>query len=438
MLTHEDNELLTRVGPGTPMGNLLRQFWHPVLWSYELPEADCPPLRVRLLGEDLVVFRDSNGDLGLMAENCPHRGASMFFGRNEEAGLRCVYHGWKFDLSGDCVDMPNEPAESNFKHKIHIAAYLARERNGVVWMYMGDRATAPGLPEIEWNMVPPEQVYVSKRVEFCNWVQGLEGDIDSAHAPFLHGRLDRKSGTPSSDKSPRIEAVNTEFGVAVAAQRTADDGGHYYRINEWLWPYYTLVPPGAGMMSAHIWVPIDDENHLSFVVSWTIDGPFPERTRQLMIHGIPDGRDTGHVSLDRRLPANGQAHSAWRSIYNTANDYGINWERQRTTHYSGLPGIWAQDAAMQESMGAIFDRTKEHLASTDLGIIQVRRRLVDAARLYEQTGELPAIAQDPALYRARAVSVVIPEGKSWVEDALRFAYVEGSTLGYPAGGRVED
>src|ERR671927_18697 len=183
MLSKEDNELLCRVGPGTPMGELLRQYWLPFLPSRDLPHADGDPLKVRLLGEDLVAFRDSNGQVGLLAANCPHRGASLFFGRNEEAGLRCVYHGWKFDTEGNCVDMPNEPAESDFRSKVKAIAYPTQERGGIVWAYLGPRKTPPPLPDLEGNMLPGAQAWAYQQA--ANWFQILEGHIDTAHVSFL-------------------------------------------------------------------------------------------------------------------------------------------------------------------------------------------------------------------------------------------------------------
>src|SRR3569833_735334 len=175
MLSQADNELLTRVGPGTPLGELFRRFWLPVLLPSELPQPDSDPIRVRILGEDLVAFRDSNSKVGFIQNNCPHRGASLFFGRNEEAGLRCVYHDWKFDVTGTCVDMPNEPAESDFKDKVTVTAYPCEEAGGVVWVYMGPPEKKPMLPCLEWMFVPPEQRVVSRYIQENNWVQGLEG-----------------------------------------------------------------------------------------------------------------------------------------------------------------------------------------------------------------------------------------------------------------------
>src|ERR671929_426924 len=181
MLSQQDNELVCRVGPGTPMGELMRQYWVPAMLSSELPSPDASPVRVLLLGEKLIAFRDSNGQVGLLDNNCPHRGASLFFGRNEQCGLRCVYHGWKFDVAGHCVDMPNEPPESNFKDKVRAIAYRCVERNGVIWTYLGPLETPPPLPDLEWNLVPENQRYISKRYQECNWAQALEGGIDSSH-----------------------------------------------------------------------------------------------------------------------------------------------------------------------------------------------------------------------------------------------------------------
>src|SRR5580692_11526447 len=186
MLTKEDNELISQVGPGTPMGNLMREYWVPAMLSSELPNPDSDPVRVMLLGEQLIGFRDTSGKVGLIQNLCPHRGASLFYGRNEEGGLRCVYHGWKYDTAGNCVDMPNEPAESNFKSKIHATAYPCQERGGVVWTYMGTREVAPALPDFEANQLPDEDINVTAVSRECNWLQGLEGDIDTSHLGFLH------------------------------------------------------------------------------------------------------------------------------------------------------------------------------------------------------------------------------------------------------------
>src|SRR5438132_2987893 len=202
MLKQEDNELITRVGPGTPMGNLMREYWVPAMLSSELPHADSDPVRVMLLGEQLIGYRDSSGKIGLLPNNCPHRGASLFFGRNEEAGLRCVYHGWKFDVDGNCLDMPNEPAESDFKHKVKATAYPCVERNGLVWSYMGPRETPPPLPDLEANNLPEGEYSVSAIQRECSYLQALEGDVDTSHVGFLHfGASGPESAAPGTVQS---------------------------------------------------------------------------------------------------------------------------------------------------------------------------------------------------------------------------------------------
>src|SRR5207244_3582330 len=221
MLKQEENELICRVGPGTPMGNFMREYWLPAMLSSEIPTADSDPLRVMLLGEQLIGFRDTNGKVGLVANNCPHRGASLFFGRNEEAGLRCVYHGWKFDVTGACVDMPSEPVESNFKSKVRADAYPCRERGGVIWTYMGPRETPPPLPDIEPNMLPDGTYTVGMTARNCNWLQGLEGDIDTSHLQWLHhGATKPESARPGTmgyyglqDRCPRYQVMETPGGT---------------------------------------------------------------------------------------------------------------------------------------------------------------------------------------------------------------------------------
>ena len=231
MLTAAENERVTRVGPGTPMGNVMRRYWQPAALSSELPENDGAPLRVRLLGEDLIAFRDSAGKVGLVDAFCPHRRAPMFFGRNEECGLRCVYHGWKFDRSGACVDMPSEPPDSLFKTKVTIAAYPAWEGGGIVWTYMGPPGTAPAPPDYEWMRAPATHAMVSKTFEHCNWLQAMEGGLDTAHSTFLHNnRLGDNTVLRTRDGAPRIEVEKNEYGYRYASLRNLGADGAYVRI----------------------------------------------------------------------------------------------------------------------------------------------------------------------------------------------------------------
>jgi phthalate 4,5-dioxygenase len=254
MLTKEDNELLTRVGPGTLMGSLLRRYWQPVLYSNELPDRDGAPARVRLLGEDLVAFRDTAGNVGLLPLHCPHRGASLFYARNEEHGLRCVYHGWKFDIAGNCVDMPNEPAEGNAARRVKKIGYPCREFGGAIWTYMGPDEP-PAIPELEWAHLPDSHKFTTKRFHECNWAQGLEGDLDSSHVGLLHSNLDKdvpsfsygwrpdgSYNTIGHHRSPGVETHETDFGLWVAARRPSKDGFFYWRATALILPFYTIIP----------------------------------------------------------------------------------------------------------------------------------------------------------------------------------------------------
>ena len=274
MLSQAENELLCRVGPGTLMGDLMRQYWVPACRSDELPEPDGAPLRVRLLGENLIAYRTTSGSVGLMQDACPHRGASMFFGRNEEDGLRCVYHGWKFDTTGACIDMPNEPAESNFKHKIKATAYPIQERGGIAWAYLGPRQTPPPLPDIEANMLPEGTCRLTNLLRECNWVQALEGDLDTVHVAFLHGgHRQPEQSRPGSfayysakQRAARYSVVNMPYGVMYGAYRDAEEESDYWRIAHFLFPFYTMVPTGMlGVQKiARAWVPVDDYHTLYF------------------------------------------------------------------------------------------------------------------------------------------------------------------------------
>src|SRR5437764_5112274 len=241
MLTAANNDMLTRVGPGTPMGNLVREYWIPACLSSEL-KADGEPMRLMLLGEQLIAFRDTDGRIGIMEHRCPHRCASLFFGRNEEGGLRCVYHGWKFDVTGACVDMPNEPAACHFKHKIRQTTYPTREAGGVIWAYMGPQAMMPELPQLEWTLVPQNQVYVHKRFQHCNYLQNVEGEVDSSPVSFLHREFQPEKFDAAiagqvllaraKDAAPKFLVEETEYGLAIGARRNWNPDHYYWRLTQ--------------------------------------------------------------------------------------------------------------------------------------------------------------------------------------------------------------
>jgi phenylpropionate dioxygenase-like ring-hydroxylating dioxygenase large terminal subunit len=396
------------------MGELLRQFWFPCLPSHELPEPDCRPVRVRLLGEDLVAFRNSNGEVGVLAENCPHRGASLYFGRNEEEGLRCVYHGWKFDTSGRCVDMPNEPAESNFKDKVKAVAYPCQDVNGAIWVYMGPRETPPALPPFEVTTLPADHVLPPHiMTEECNWVQGLEGDIDSSHIDWVHARLredSKERGTFNPDKRPRLEIVPTDYGAFYSAQRHWKDTDlKWHRITQYIMPFFTQIAAGdPNSISLRAWVPIDDNYHMLFSMSGRLDRPVTEQERQRSIDPFAEFHGYVKPTSDPR--------TRYYSVANMHNDYLVDHELQKKDLVFGVPFIGnIQDRAMTEGMGPIYNRWQEHLGTTDAMVIHVRRTLIDAAAALRARGVTPAHVDEPRLARVRSASILLPEGANWVE-----------------------
>jgi len=433
MLDHQDNEQLCRVGPGTLMGNLMRQYWVPAALSSELPEPDGAPLRVRLLGEDLIGFRDSSGAVGLVRNACPHRGASLFYGRNEQGGLRCVYHGWKFDVTGACVDMPSEPAESNFKHKVKAVAYPCVERGGLIWAYLGPRTPPPPLPALEPNLIADSNIQVYQRE--CNWMQALEGDIDTCHTVFLHlGHVaaeDAPAGTWAryalTDRAPRYAVADMDFGVMYGAYRPADPGSSYWRLANFLFPFYAMVPTGVLGLEVRVraWVPMDDDHTLA--ISITKGAPAATRVA---------GRQT--VGPVETLPNTTDWYGRFRAVANARNDYLIDRKEQRDgVSYTGINAIFLQDQAVTESMGPIYDRTQEHLGTSDMMVIRTRKRLLDAARALRDEGRVPPGVDDPGVYAARSGGMILPDGVNWVEATKerRQAWVDHPGLSRaPLGG----
>jgi phthalate 4,5-dioxygenase len=410
----EEHELLSRTAAGTPMGDLLRRFWFPALLSREL-EADGAPLRVRLLGEDLIAFRDTKGRVGLLREFCSHRGASLYFGKNADCGLRCWYHGWKYDVDGNCLDMPNEPPQTRFTEHVKQPAYPCIERNGVVMTYMGPPEKKPGLPDLEWLNVPADHVYISKRYQDCHWLQGLEGDIDSSHLGFLHGIEAMKKATEhdmsgsqdivAGDTHPKFEIVQKPAGILQGARRDADAGNHYWRIGAWLMPCFTLLPsfPGDAALGGHSWVPVDDTKVWSFGVSWHPKRPLTSQELDWFHNGTPTGIHSTMIPgtfIAKRNKSNGYADPDTPMTKQP-------WQR--------ITVFQDQDTAVTESIGWNFDRAQENLGSTDVVIIHARRRLMAAARALRE-GTDPVT--DPKGYRVRGVTCMLPrDTKSW-SDAV--------------------
>ena len=381
MLPKEQNELLTRTGSGTPMGELMRRYWIPALLSEEIPAPDSPPARVRLLGEELVAFRDTNGRIGLVGEHCAHRGTSLFYGRNEECGLRCIYHGWKFDVEGNVLETPAEPPDSDFKTKMKHTAYPTREAAGMIYAYLGPREKMPLFPNYEWNQLPLNQTYVTKCLMECSYLQGLEGECDSSHLSLLHQMF-----TPGParaiwrlDAAPVYETEETDFGVRLIAIRKAGPGRQYIRFSSFVMPVFGGVPAGRPTdeldgFEIHMYVPYDDTH------SWRYDFGF-RRTRPVEPEEVHRRKQIG---------------PDYRRIRNAANNYLQDREMQKKINFTGIEDFLNHDACATESMGPIYDRSKEHLGVSDKAVIAVRKYLLNAVKTLQEGKEPPHIVRDPA------------------------------------------
>jgi phthalate 4,5-dioxygenase len=422
-LSSEDNRILTEVGPGTPMGNLLRRYWTPACLSSELPERETS-LRVRLLGEDLVAYRDTNGEIGLLDEHCPHRGASLYYGRNEECGLRCVYHGWKFDLTGQCVDMPNEPR--SFAPSIKVTAYPTHESGGIVWTYMGPADTMTPFRDFGSDSLPESEVHASKILTHCNWVQTLDGNIDTAHASFLHqfnaieeaaeDDTDRP-GYPSIRTSvrikrfggsPRLEVHDDWYGFRYAGLRPTPKGHLHARISTYILPYATQIATIPFATRQLLVVPIDDYS------AW----------RYNYITQDPRLENPGHVSdgSSRTVKGNpyvryGSGDGVQERLFTEENEYGIDRSVQRDKGpggtFSGIPDHGSQDYMVTETMGPVYDRTKEHLGTTDLAVVRFHSLLLRAAQDLADGKEPPAVAADLDYRGIRAAEKILADGEDW-------------------------
>lgn len=414
---------LTGVAAGTPMGALLREYWLPALKSSELA-PDGVPLRLRLLGENLVAFRTGSGRIGVLDHRCPHRGASLFLGRNECEGIRCVYHGWKFDVDGNCVDMPNVPPPQNSgKGMRAIRTYRAIERNGLVWVYMGEKDPPP-LPAFEANLVPEAETSIRMIHRSCNWLQALEGDIDTSHVGFLHlglakpedfeGDAETKRSLPFlNNRAPSFEALRTGWGVmgGACAEGEGNEGETNWRISQFVLPFWTMTPGGSldDHILARAWVPIDDHN--TMFVSLGKRGT--QRTSMQVTRGgkpVPgvasttsNFRESGSGWLDR-----------WRLGANEENDWMIDREAQQSESYTGIDTVHLQDQAVTESMGPIVDHTLEHLVASDRLIVEVRRCLLAALSDYQGKGLLPQNLAQPELNGlARGGKLALLKGEDW-------------------------
>jgi phthalate 4,5-dioxygenase len=405
VLSQEESELLTRVGPETAMGALMRCYWIPAAFSHQLPKPDGPPIRVKLLGENLVLFRDTQERVGLLDERCPHRTASLFYGRNEQNGLRCVYHGLKFDVMGTCVDLPCVPQMSDahrasIQRQLAVKAYPCIERADVVWTYMGPAENKPEFPELEWTLLPASQRYATRHIQECNWLQALEGGFDATHLTFLHGA--------ESEPTRRIvaslyEVLPTDFGFVVGTGRDRGDGTILWNMNVMLMPFHKII--SSIPHAAHVWAPIDDQNTMLYSVDFHPARPLTEEDLARSKAGL--GIHTENI------PGTDQA------VRNRANDYLIDRAQQASgVSYTGLRGFGTQDCAIQESMGPIADRALEHLLPSDAAIVKIRRLLLQTLKDHAAGKLLPGM--DPLSYRVRSGRFEAPKGVPFVDAMAQY------------------
>jgi phthalate 4,5-dioxygenase len=422
MRSRRDSEDLTRVGPGTVMGEMMRQYWLPAAMSSELA-PDGAPMRLLLLGERLIAFRDSAGRVGVMDHRCPHRCASLFLGRNEAGGIRCVYHGWKFDTQGRCLDQPNLPPAQNFQHKVRAKAYPVAERNGLVWVYMGARKEAPPLPMIEASLLPEAELQVSFVQRECNWLQGLEGDIDTSHFGFLHVGNVTPDEVPDdnllrytvANRAPEYDVTETATGTMYCAHRAAEGGRTYWRFANFLFPCWTQTPQGSfDRVGSRAWVPMDDTHTMFVSLSW--------RGSPASIRPLKDGQPVpgARPGFDY-LPNATDWHGRWRLRQNPRNDWLIDRAAQQSGEiYTGIASIHGQDQAVTESMGPIIDHDFEHLAPSDEMITRTRRRLLRAARALREDKAVPPGVDDPEIYvEVRSGDFLSEGGLGWREAYAR-------------------
>jgi phthalate 4,5-dioxygenase len=410
MVSAEQYGMLTRVGPDTPMGRLMREYWIPACTAADLA-ADAAPLRLMLLGEKLIAFRDSSGRVGVLDHRCPHRCASLFFGRNEDNGLRCIYHGWKYDVSGQCIDMPNLLPEHSFAAKIKAKAYPAMERNGMVWVYMGRRAVPPPLPSLEPLLLPAAELSTNWAQRQCNWLQALEGDIDTSHFGFLHEGKVNAGDVPLdsihrfvvANRAPEYHVADTDWGTMYGAYRPGGPDSFYYRVAQFLFPFWTMIPNASfgSHIVARAWIPMDDTHTMFIHFAWR--GRAGDTAKRLPLPAF------------RYLPNTTDWYGRWRLAQNEENDYGIDREAQRTTSFSGIDGIHVQDQAVTESMGPIVDHAWENLAMSDLMITRTRMRLLRAVEALAQSNIGPPGVDDPEIcLGAHSGDFVAPAAQNWL------------------------
>ncbi|NML16758.1 Rieske 2Fe-2S domain-containing protein [Azohydromonas caseinilytica] len=425
MLTREENELLCRVEGEAPMGQLMRRHWTPVCLIEEVAEADGTPVKARVFGEDLVVFRDSDGRVGVMDEYCPHRRASLVYGRNEEGGLRCLYHGWKMDVEGNVLEMVSEPAASGMAEKVKHKAYPVKEWGGMVWTYMGSQDAVPEFVPPRWAPTAEARVSIAKAILPCNWAQILEGAIDSAHSSSLHSsdmvpaRVDGAKATanawlrPSTDKAPRLQVQRGEYGFRYAAiRRPIKDAAtnDYVRSTVFVAPATALIPPNNLYNVANINVPCDDTSTAFYFIAWGHPSQTPETEtwRKFL-------RQTVGIDLD----------PYYRPLRNADNRFWQDRQAMKAGNFTGITGFPNQDIAMWVTMGAIADRTNDRLGASDLAIVEFRKQMLDAVRAF-QSGETAIGTGDKAIPKeVCAYQAIVPKTTDWRTFEVSYVWPDG-------------
>lgn len=427
MLTAQENDTLTRVGPDQPMGLLLRRYWIPAALLEEIAVPGGAPVRVALLGEKLVAFRDPRGRAGLMHEFCPHRGASLYYARNEPEGLRCLYHGWKMSIEGRVVDTPAEPTSSRLKEKLCHAAYPTIEAGGILWAYLGPPDLRPPFPRYPWMSLPQSRLMVVKMYQDCNFLQGVEGDLDPAHPNYLHQDFEQQDQSWEGagwnsitdmlhDGAPQIHCEDTpQMMRVVATRRSPREGMKYTRVTEWIAPFYCFTASGPlESRGFKAWLPIDDHSCFTFYIHFDM-----------------------HKPLDREAVWRNWNHRTegphYRTPHTLANSHLQDRSDMAVRNYSGIIGAAIQDRAVQESMGPIYDRSREHLGHSDKAVIHYRRLLLRMVRDAQESRPLPA--QDPSLgYDLAVASLHVPESVDWHEAVATQAALDADQPSQPDAG----
>jgi phthalate 4,5-dioxygenase len=427
MISKEENDLLCRVEGLSPMGQLFRRHWQPVCLIEEVSEPDGNPVRARLFGEDLVVFRDTDGRVGVMDEFCPHRRASLVFGRNEEGGLRCLYHGWKMDVEGNVLEMVSEPAASCMAQKVKHTAYPTKEWGSFVWAYMGPKETQPEFAPPAWAPTADTRVTVAKVLLPCNWAQILEGAIDSAHSSSLHSsdmipaRVDSAKATtnawlrPSTDKAPRMQVQLTPYGFRYAAlRRPIKDAANneYVRSTVFVAPATALIPPNNLYNVANINVPMDDTNTAFYFIAWGHPSQTPETEtwRKFL-------RQTVGIDLDE----------FYRPLRTKDNRFWQDRQAMKAGNFTGITGFPNQDVAMWLTMGPIADRTNDRLGASDLAVVEFRKQMLAAVKAFSDggpaigTGEL-AIPKTDCAFQA-----IVPKVQDWKAYSAKYIWLEDAS-----------